>query len=553
MPLVIVTHYAETGRFKAALAKVNRLRLWLFRPFSQHGRLTWLHRGMAGGLGNHTRLAFLARLRYLAPSFGGVAMRVSADRPVLVWVIAAFAFAFAAVSALPYAGGWNDASRIASIESLADRGTFAIDASLFASSQPGSQSDTKDKLFIDGHFYSDKPPLPSVPLAGAYRALMLVGFPRPAERPDVFCRVVVILLCGLSYAVAAACMWLLGRRAGLTPRWRLAWLAGLALANVLPAYTRQANTHIAQTAAVAGVAVLLGRVADAAARGRVAWAALVATGTLLGFAYNLDFGIGPPLVPAILAVIAIRTRSLVAVAVTALAVLPWVVAGHGLNYAIGREWFRPLNMNPEYLRWPGSTFDPSNMTGVYRSRSAIGVATYALELLFGLRGFLTHNLPLLLAVPAAWLLLRRPGRDRVELIGLVAWAVVGWALYTLLSNNRGGGCVSVRWFLPFLVPGFWVLARLLAEYPQFRPDFVALAAWGAVLGAVMWWGGPWRLRMVPMYWPILGAALITWAVVRWRALRATTAVGPTSTWLRAVLARIADSRLPSARVLSTGD
>jgi 4-amino-4-deoxy-L-arabinose transferase-like glycosyltransferase len=477
-------------------------------------------------------------------------MRAWADRPVSAWVIAAFAFAFAAVSALPHAGGWNDGSRLASVESLADRGTFAIGDSPFA---------TSDKLFIDGRFYSDKPPLPSVPLAAAYRGLVLVGFPRPAERPDVFCRVVVILLCGLSYAVAVGCMWALGRRAGLTPGWRAVWLAGFALATVLPAYTRQANTHIAQTAAVAAVALLLGRIADATARGRVAWVALVGVGTLLGVAYNLDFGVGPPLVPVVLTVVAVRTRSAAAVAVVALAVLPWVVAGHGLNYAIGREWLRPLNMNPDYLRWPGSPFDTSNMTGVLRPRSALDVSAYALELLFGIRGFLTHNLPLLLAVPAAWLLLRRPGRDRAELIGLVAWAVVGWGLYAVLSNNRGGGCVSVRWFLPFLVPGFWVLARLLAERPQFRPDFVALAAWGAVMAAVMWWGGPWRLRMVPVFWPVLGLALVTWAVVRWRAWRTARMTPPTSPDVRVLATRVevppAANRLPATdpAVLSRGE
>jgi len=441
-------------------------------------------------------------------------MRAWADRPAAAWAVAAVAFALAATQARPYAGGWNDGSRLASVESLADRGTFAIDDSLYAAPRaeagtavyaPGLPAETRDKLFIDGRFYSDKPPLPSVPLAAAYRSLMAAGFPRPAERPDVFCRVVVILLCGASYAAAAGCMWSLGRRAGLAPGWRLAWLAGFALATVLPAYARQANTHIAQTAAVAGVAVLLGRVADASARGRVAWAALAGVGTLLGVAYNLDFGVGPPLVPAVLAVVAVRTRSVTAVGAAAVAVLPWVAAGHGLNFAIGREWLRPLNMNPAYLAWPGSPFDTANMTGVLRPRGPFGVGVYALELLFGLRGFLTHNLPLLLAVPAAWVVLRRPGRDRAELLALAAWAAAAWALYALLSNNCGGGCVSVRWFLPFLVPGFWVLARLLAERPQFRPDFVALSAWGAVLAAVMWWCGPWRVRMVPAFWPCSGS------------------------------------------------
>src|SRR5687767_12101081 len=37
----------------------------------------------------------------------------------------------ALVSARPYAGGWNDGSRLATVESLVDRHTLAIDDSMF--------------------------------------------------------------------------------------------------------------------------------------------------------------------------------------------------------------------------------------------------------------------------------------------------------------------------------------------------------------------------------------------------------------------------------------
>jgi hypothetical protein len=65
-----------------------------------------------------------------------------------------------------------------------------------------------------------------------------------------------------------------------------------------------------------------------------------------------------------------------------------------------------------------------------------------------------------------------------------------------------------------------VLALVLRDDTQFRPDFVVLTLWGVVLGAVMWSIGPWTNRMIPMMWPIVGVALLTWgwvAVRRWRA------------------------------------
>jgi hypothetical protein len=450
-------------------------------------------------------------------------------------VLAAFAFAFAAVGARPFAGCWNDGSRLASVEALVERGSFCIDGTTFLQpdpehfargtppydpGNPAMHSGTLDKLLIDGRYYSDKPPLVSVPLAGAYRVLMALGLPRPGERPDVFAWVVTVLLCGTGYAVAVGCMWTLGTRVGLSPKWRLAWLGAFALATVLPAYTRHANNHLAQLGAVAAVCVLLGRIADRAATGRTAWGSLVAAGFLTGFAYNLDFGVGPPLVPAVLLVVALRTRSLFAIAACGVAALPCIVAGHAINYSIGGDWLRPLNMHPEYLAWPGSPFD-ATMTGVLRPRPR-AQALYTLDLLFGKKGFLTHNLPLLLAVTAGALVLKRPGRDRVELLALGAWCVVGWLLYGVLSKNHGGACVSIRWFVPFLAPGFWLLAKVLHERREFRRDFLALSAWGLVLGASAWLVGPWRMRNVPLYWWVFGGSLLTWAIVRylaWRGMR----------------------------------
>jgi hypothetical protein len=270
--------------------------------------------------------------------------------------------------------------------------------------------------------------------------------------------------------------------------------------------------------------VLLCRIADAAAEGRTAWDSLGAAGFVTGFAYNLDFGIGPPLVVAVLAIVALRTRRVPPVLVCGVAALPCIIAGHAINFAIGGDFLKPLNMHPEYLAWPGSPFE-TTMTGVVRTRY-FAQFLYTLDLLFGKKGFLTHNLPLLLAVTAGALVLKRGARDRLELLALVAWCVVGWLMYGVLSKNHGGACVSVRWFVPFLAPGFWLLAKLLAERPEFRRDFLALSAWGLVIGASAWIVGPWWMKVVPGYWVAFAGALLTWGVVRYFAPRAKPIAPP---------------------------
>ncbi len=456
-----------------------------------------------------------------------------ADHRATAWVLAAVAFAFTVASARPFATSWNDGSRLASVESLVERNTFCIDGSVFltppaeqfASGTPPYAPEnallrrgTLDKLFIDGRYYSDKPPLVSVPLAAAYRVLMALGLPKPSERPDTFAWVICVLLSGTGYAVAVGCMWSIGTRVGLSPAWRFAWLGAFALATVLPAYTQSANNHIAQLGAVAAICVLLCRIADAAREGRTAWGSLLAAGFVTGFAYNLDFGVGPPLVPMVLVVVALRTRSVLPVAACVVAALPCVIAGHAINFAIGGDWLKPLNMHPEYLAWPGSPFE-TTMTGVVRTRY-FAQFTYTLDLLFGKKGILTNNPPLLLALAAGALVLRRGTPHRVELLALVAWCACGWLMYGVLSKNHGGACVSIRWFVPFLAPGFWLLAKVLAERPEFRRDFLVLAACGLPLAASAWLVGPWWGRVVPGYWWAFGSSLVAWGVVRWHARRA---------------------------------
>jgi len=149
-----------------------------------------------------------------------------ADHPIAAWLLGAMAFAIAAIGAKPYAGSWNDGSRLATVESLLDRGTLAIEDSIFCQpaqsgmlpydpEQPGLNAiGTYDKLFVRGRFYSDKPAVPSILMAAMYKPLMWLGVPSPGERPDVFCYLMTLLTSGLGYAVAVGCLWVLEGESG---------------------------------------------------------------------------------------------------------------------------------------------------------------------------------------------------------------------------------------------------------------------------------------------------------------------------------------------------
>src|SRR5262249_13832376 len=78
--------------------------------------------------------------------------------------------------------------------------------------------------------------------------------------------------------------------------------------------------------------------------------------------------------------------------------------------------------------------------------------------------------------------------------------------YAINSTNSSGQCCSIRWFLPLLAPGYFVLALILRERVSWRPAFYILSGWGAVLTTQMLGPGPWMQHMVPNFWQIQAAA-----------------------------------------------
>jgi hypothetical protein len=442
--------------------------------------------------------------------------------------------ALAAASAHEYAGCWNDGSRLATVESLVDQGTLAIDRSVFvqvpdahegAAGSPYPPDDlllcrngTGDKLLIAGHFYSDKSPVPAVLMAGLYKAMQWATGLKARATPAHFCYLMTLATSGLAYVLAVWCVF------------RLAWVqhlpiaqcfllaASLGLASVALPYCRHVNNHVLLLAVSAGIMLQVARWSGRADDGSRGWPGVAALGALAGLGYTIDLGAGPILFICTLGIVVYRCRRWQAAAIFCLAAVPWLALHHTLNYSVGGTW-KPANAVPEYFQWPGCSFDARNMTGTWNHDSITHFLLYAAGLLAGKRGFLGHNLPLFLAVAAAAWLLRQRVRDTPEVVFALCWCGGTWLAYALTSTNSSGVCCSVRWFVPLLAPAYYLLAVLLRHAPAYCQDLAILSAWGAILGGLMWWKGPWMQHMVPYFWQIQAAALLTWltwAIVRTR-------------------------------------
>ncbi len=419
------------------------------------------------------------------------------------------------------AGGWNDGSRLASIESFGGRGTFAIDDSPFANPSPAEsdrlpfypaaptslrETGTYDKLLIDGRFYSDKLPVMSALIGGLYRGWLIAGGPTATERPDLFCYLVTVLTSGVGYVAGVWCVWRLGLRVGLEGGWAVALAAAAAFATVCPAYTWYTNSHLAGFGPAAGLCLALASAGD-----RRRWPQLIGIGLLAGLVYAIDFALGAALAIA-LAPYCVRVFGWKSAALVAVGTLPFVGLHHAINYAVGGV-FLPANSVPEYLAWPDSPFDERSMTGGLK-HTPLGFVVYAADMLFGQKGFLLHNLPLVLTPGGAVILwvYHRPLRPALALAA--AWAAVGWLVYAAQSTNLSGMCVSIRWFVPLLAPAFWVVALVLRYAPRYRPDFLWLGGCGVVLAVCDWAVGTWTPRNTLYYWFIVGPALLGFGVIR---------------------------------------
>lgn len=430
----------------------------------------------------------------------------------------------ALASARDYAGGWNDGSRLATVESLVDRQTLAIDDSIFVRSAasadapnpyaPGDEllrtKGTQDKLLINGHYYSDKSPLPAFWLAAWYALLRHLTGLTAHEHPRLFCYLMTVLSSGIAYVLCVWSVWRLALRHALPMATCALLAASLGLATVAPVYARQVNNHILLLAVVSLLVLALDQ--------RGAMYPAIA-GTLAGLGYTLDLGLGPVLMLCTAALVAYRGSApatatqrpvllnrILSMACFALAAAPWLAAHHTLNYVTGGT-LGPANSVAAYLDWPGSPFSVRNMTGGWAHGDAGHFLLYSAALLFGKHGFLNYSLPTFLAIFSAAFLFRRRVKELPELVWAAAFCGGAWLLYAALSNNYSGPCCSIRWFVPFLAPAYYLLVLALGERRELSSGLRWLTGCGACLAAVLWWRGPWDGSVCYLLWPLNVIAL----------------------------------------------
>ncbi len=427
-----------------------------------------------------------------APSV--VAIRpVGRLRPLIVGLI--FWAALVPLAKRPRHSG-NVWSRYMTIESLAERGTLAVDRSPLR-----AISGSPDLIKVGPHFYSDKPPVLPVLSAVVYEPLYLSGYRFGASAAQfVFVNwVMVLAVSGLGSALAVVGLRVLLQAAPVRPRLADALALAFGFGSLLLTYGVTFNNHsVAAGLVTMALAVVMfplwgGRPAchpregmrDARPTRRRGDAI---AGLLASLAATIDLPAGGVMTAALGIWLAIRHRG-----------VPWsYLAGcagpmlaHGILQTLISGSPLPAEMTPELFAYKGSYW--TTEAGTWRETGPRW--RFGLELLFGPQGFITVTPVLIFGLAGiAWVATRRGDPLRPAAIVVVGGAVLLVAYYTwgVRRTDFAGLSFGSRHLLPIAPACFFFAVVLLGR----AKNHLACVAFGLLvaIGVVYAWAGmidPW--------------------------------------------------------------
>jgi hypothetical protein len=334
----------------------------------------------------------------------------------------------------------NVRSRLATAESLVERGTLAIDESPYIS--------TIDKVFVGGHFYSEKPVLLSLLAAAIYYPLHAAGF---RLRPGAVLAplAITLLIMSGSYLLCLWCFYEAVGRVGVAEPQQALMTEILAFGTLLLPWSTVLNNH-----AFAGAWLWIGFYCWWRSRqeARTRWFLLLSGGAF-SLASAADYSVTPFFVAFCGYSLWVSKPRRNAVYML-LPVVVTLAASLVVNDAISGS-FKPMQTRPELFMYPGSYWlsAQEQLSGV-RFNSVAFTIRYTWELLFGGNGFLLYNPFLFLTLGlAAGRIVRREPLWAETTVALTVSA--GFVLYYgAATSNYAGWSYSVRWFVA-LIPLLW--------------------------------------------------------------------------------------------------
>jgi hypothetical protein len=341
----------------------------------------------------------------------------------------------------------NDLSRWATVYSLAERGTYNIDQTPWP--------DTIDRVQLNGHYYSSKPPLLPTLLAGEYLLLKKLTFGRLSFRhsPESVIRVIVASINLVPLVIFLGLFSRLLDRLAPDPWIRAYTMAAAGLGTFLTGFSVMLNNH---TIAAFSSFFALYPAFLIWCEGQRRWQLFAAAGFFAGFAAVNEYPAAAFLV-ALGVGLAWKARRQTLTWFLPLALLP--IAAHFLaNYLVTGD-LMPAYVHTSAYLYPGSHWLIAPISGRLVGRSVIDNIyepwpVYMFHTLVGHHGILSLSPIFIFTLIGVRRSLRSPESPLRAFAALAAFlTLLLLVFYTFFAGNRnyGGICCGLRWFF-WLIP-----------------------------------------------------------------------------------------------------
>ena len=344
----------------------------------------------------------------------------------------------------PRVNGWNEASRMALTQSLVEHKSFIIDESIFVKGG--------DKVFIKGHFYSDKPAIPSMLAAIIYAPLYGLGLNLDYGWNLSYYLIILFTIKAFWIASILAFRSALSFTSIRDDRIPLAIFL-YSFASLAFAWSSSFNNH-----SLAGSSLMIAFFFYLQTKHKNVNMAHLWSGLFFGLAASMDiptsiFLVGFGLLVAHKWRVSNPTWLFIGGASLPLA-LHFMV-----NYSIGGTLL-PLQINPAFFEFEGSVWTDSQALSGVSINSPLFALQYAFFSLFGAKGFVWYNPLLFFLVPLLIRNVRRAHVFQAETLVILVGTFMLMSYYWLFSSNYGGWSYSIRWFVPVLPLIFFYLYEL---------------------------------------------------------------------------------------------
>ena len=335
------------------------------------------------------------------------------------------------------ASGWNISSRMATIQSLVEYHSLAIDYSIFA-------DETGDKYFYNNHFYSDKPPVLAL-YGSLFYFVLNKGF-NLFLTPGISLAYYLITLLAVGVLSALGLVYfrkILVEIFRIDEEWSDVIVLAAGTGTSLLTYSILFNNHT-----VSGALLIIGFYY------LLKMEAGVKNLALSGFFISLSGSIDITCFLFIpFAFIVFIGKSLKSLIIFLLSCLPAIISYLALNWYASGSLIPPA-MNKALWYYPGSAFvnGQENLSGLVSHKSLSDLLIYAFHMILGNRGILTHTPLLLFSIWGFIKIFSSPIFPyKKEYIYLIISCSLYILSYIFRTDNYSGSAYGIRWFATLML------------------------------------------------------------------------------------------------------